>query len=531
MRLFASHFKLRLPRPRFSKLFCLVLVGAAGFGAHRSAAERVEITLLQTTDIHAFLVRSDRLPAGGGWLRLGTLIREARRKWGRDHTLLIDCGDTCQGTLAGVATRGGIGPKLLRALDYDAWVPGNHDLDFGVWRLYELAQPLRERTLCANLELQIDADRVHYPAWRLFTRAGAKVAVIGATASRLKDWLWGRNEEGFSVEPAARAVARVLPHILAIHPDLVVLAIHQGWLPKDPRGINEVAGIARRFPEINLILGGHTHRDIPGRRIGSRTWYVQAGCHAARLGVVHVALDLAQHRVLDISSELVEAGADVPPDPQLSRLLAPEIKRIRAYAQRLVTRLPHPISARGTPGETCAASELLCRAIAAATGAEVVFQGKLSRIGLPAGRVTEQDLFNLVPYENDLAVARLKPPALRKIIEEQQAWRSSPAYCGVWGIQAFLDRSGRVLSLRDSTGQAAAPDRVFRVAFNSYTVAGAGRRFPVLRSLLRSPQAGLRDTGINTRDAVRAYLQAHPGLEIRPVRWLRRRRRRAMKER
>ena len=277
-------------------------------------AKTVHLKLLQTTDIHAFIDKTDRLPEGGGWLRVATLIRREREAHGRDRTLLIDCGDTVQGSPVGSLSRGQVAVDLLNALEYDVWVPGNHELDFGVGRLWELAGTRLPRTLCGNLSLTVDGHDRSFPAWRLFERGGARVAVIGATASYLKQWLWGRDLEDYRVGKAADLLSAVLPEVLEAKPHLIVLAIHQGWLSADRRGVNEVAALVERFPDIDVILGGHTHRTLAGMILGRRTWYMQAGAHAAHLGVVDVKLDLARGEVLDISSQLLEAGVQVPAD-------------------------------------------------------------------------------------------------------------------------------------------------------------------------------------------------------------------------
>ena len=505
---------------RFRRFLCILGIALS---PPRAGARTVTFEILQTTDIHTFLDSTDQLAeGGGGWLRLATLIRRERAKWGPDRILLVDSGDTCQGTPAGVVSRGRIGSDLIRALDYQVWVPGNHDLDFGVWRLHELTQSVADRVLCANLSLQVDADRVRFAAWRLFTPAGARVAVIGATAWRLDDWLWGRALRGFEVESAAAALERVMPQVLRQHPDVIVLAIHQGWIPKDPRHINEIPDILRKFPEIDLILGGHTHRPIQGMRLGEKTWYVQAGSHGAWLGAVQVTADTRKHRVVNITSELVAAGPDIPVDPDIRAVAQGCMERTREWEKTVVARLVEPIGARGTPGETCATSELLCRAIAGAVDARVVFHGKLSQKGLPAGPVTEKDLFALVPYENSIVVADLTPAQVRSILEEQWRFRGSSAYCGLWGLEAVFSKTGKLRTLRDARGRPPKEGDRLRVAFNSYTAAGAGRRFPELRAVLRTPDAQLRDTGVNSRDAVRQYLRRRRFRSMTARRWVRR---------
>ena len=496
-------------------IFFLLLLLCGELGART-----VRIQLLQTTDIHGYLEHSDELEAGGGWLRVATLIRQRRDEWGAQRTVLIDCGDTCQGTLVARLSRGSVAVDLLNALKYDVWVPGNHELDFGVERYVGLCRLAGERSLCGNVTCSVNGKTVALPAWRFLERGGARIAVIGANASYLENWLWGDAMQGYRVEPAQVVLGRIMPGLLRRRPDMIVLAIHQGWLENDPREVNEIRALVARFPEIDLILGGHTHRLRSGMKLGAKTWYVQAGMHAGHLAVVRAIIDLQAHRVLDIGSELVPADMDVAPEPAARAAAEGWLAKSSAFARKPAGTLAGAVSADGMPGEDCGTSELVCRAIAAAVGADVVFHGRLSRSGLSRGTVLEGHLSALVPYENNIAVASLTLQELREVVAEQQQFRTSYAYNGIWGAEVVVSGNGAVRSL--SVPAARAPNGRILTALNSYAAAGAGGRFPRLRAIIRRPEAELRDSGIDTRDAVRKFLGNHPNLKLKTRRWIRR---------
>lgn len=482
----------------------------------------VDLLVLQTADVHG-AVGPAVLPEEGDWLRLGSTIRRLRCEHGADRTLLIDCGDTCQGSFAAQATGGAVGPAMLNQLRVDAWVPGNHDLDFGPARLLAWTRDQHLPTLCGNLTLNLDGRRHDFPPWRRFERGGAAIAVIGATASYLRQWTWGETARQIEVTTAAALLDRILPEVLQGRPDLIVLATHQGWLESDPRAVNEVHDIALRYPEIDLILGAHTHRPLAGLKIGPATWYVQPGALATHVAAVRARVDTARHEVVELTSELVPAAttADLVPEADLAALLA-----TAATAGAVpVCRLPRPVPCGGTPGVSCPASELLCRALAEATGATIVLHGTLSRCGLPAGDVTERDLFALVPYENAIALADLDAAELETIVAEQLTNRASYVYCGLWGAQAKIvegaDGAPPKVRLAGATGEALSRSARVRVAMNSYTAAGGGGRFPLLSEILRNPQTHSRNTHTDTRRALRDYLQRHAAEPVEARAWIR----------
>ena len=67
-------------------------------------------------------------------------IKKLRESTWKENTLLIDCGDTIQGCLSGTISRGAAAIKMINHLNYDAWVPGNHELDFGSERFLKLCK-------------------------------------------------------------------------------------------------------------------------------------------------------------------------------------------------------------------------------------------------------------------------------------------------------------------------------------------------------------------------------------------------------
>lgn len=480
---------------------------------HWTLAERVTVYLLQTTDIHAVLTKENA--DSGSWLKIASLIRELREQHGRESCLLIDCGDTIQGTLIGALSSGEAAMTPLKALHYDVWVPGNHEFDFGFARFLELAEIQREIILCGNLQ---PLHAPPFPAWKMFERNGARIAMIGMTASYLKFWFGESFGDACKVDLAETSLQRILPEILPLRPDMIVLAIHQAWMEsKDARNVNEVATLVEKFPEIDLVFGGHTHRNMPGHKIGPRTWYVQAGHAAKSLGVVRAVLDTEKHEVAEINSWLMNVQEDTPDCPELQKALAPWLEiDSKAKTQPIVPAPAEDILSKGRPGVNCQASELLCAAIAEAANAPIALHGTLSKKNLLAGKaLTEKDLFEFVPYENSIVTAEISRSELVEIVLEQWQNRDSYTFSGIYGCKIRISQNGESAEILEP------PDdgRRLRIAMNNFTAAGSGR-YPKLNAILKNPACRTCDTGLSTREAVRNYLTKHPDLIVSPQAWL-----------
>ncbi len=457
-------------------------------------AELCEVTILQTADTHAEMER---------WLHLATLIR---REYRPKQTLLVDCGDAVQGSLMATITQGEAAMRPLQVLPYNVWVPGNHELDYGYNAYIGFCKSVGDKLLCANFQLP---GQARPPAWKLFDVNGARLAVIGMQASFFRNWLVGKTASQFRCEKAREAVARLLPDICAQKPDAIILAIHQGWTEStDKRGVNEVREIAAEFPEIDLILGAHTHRLFPGQKVGLKSWYVQPGAHAQYLTVVKLTVDTEAHSVVDIQSSLKAVTPDLPVDEELAKELAPFFKQLKEFNEKpLGIVLEKEITANGRPGVSCQTSDLIAQAIAEAVGADTAFHSRLTESPLPAGEIRQQHLFELIPYENKIVSALFSAEQLERLMEEQWALRNNPyRYSGPWNM-LFRNNGGK-MTLVSINGEPPVPDRRYRVAFNSHTAAGSGN-LPLLKQLIEAPEAQLSVTRINTRRATELFLRAH----------------------
>lgn len=480
-------------------------------------AEEVQVRILHTSDLHGNLQGGAEAPAS--LLQLSSEVKRVRAERPPHSVLLIDTGDTMQGSLPALLSQGIAPLAILQAMDCDAWIPGNHDFDYGFDAFLSAAEFMRPNILCGNLQPRSSAY-ANYPAWRLYDCNGARIAVIGATASYMHHWFLNFSLV-FDLQSAVNMLRRILPEILSAKPDAIVLALHQGWLEQDARKVNEVQQISREFPEIDLILGAHTHRPFAGRSIGSHTWYVQPGAHGEFFSQVDLKIDTAKHIVTEISSKLVRVPRDAPKDPQAEAAIAQWLEQADVLAKEAVSApLPGAISAKGRPGIGCAQSEMLCQAIAEASGCEIALHGILAKIPLEKGEVvTREKLFQIIPYENTIVTCELTPAELERILSEQWTLRKVYTFCGLWGATALVgEKHSRLLSIGISK-EAVDPGKRYRVALNSHTAAGGGRT-PVLTEILLNPAAHATDTGISTRKALEQWFRHHPDTVVTPQVWM-----------
>src|SRR2546423_6110155 len=281
---------------RAASFLVLLLAGMA----QSVLAEHVKLTVLATTDLHGNIYPVDYFldtPANRGLAKVATLIHAAREA--NPNNLLIDCGDTIQGTpleyVYQTYVRTGHLPVNLtfpgapfahdpmmlamNALGYDAMVVGNHEFNFGLKNLDQARADARFPWLSANIELTGGGGKP-FARYLLKTVAGVKVAVIGITTPAVPSWEKPAHYDRYRFVLARTAVEKTMAELRALpsdrRPDLILVAAHEG-LGRDPKtgasgidgveGDNQIHEIAASVPGIDAIVFGHTHQEVAQLRV------------------------------------------------------------------------------------------------------------------------------------------------------------------------------------------------------------------------------------------------------------------------
>lgn len=459
-----------------------------------AAAEK--LTVIGTTDIHGHLFSGEGRP---NLLKLVHAVSGEIAAAGKTNSLLIDCGDLIQGSAETQLEQGKSAVALLNAAGYDVWVPGNHDFEFGMDTLLARGREFRGDLLCGNLSYRGKAPAA---AWKLYERAGLKVAVIGITSDHIAAWNWRPEESGVVIPDTLSALDRVMPEVMRAKPDVILLAIHAGRFQSKRFGASwQMADLVRRYPQIDLILGGHTHEPVAGIPM-VKSWFVQAGKHAQGYVKAEIVYDRKQKRMLSLQSSYHALAADSTgfvADKTMKRRLADLRKNL------------YSVVCENAPALTWKEPETLartfCSAIAGETRAPIVFHGVLSYGAKHAGRYTRKDVFDLCPFENTVVLMDLSPSECKAVLEEQRAAFQSKRKNAMpqFAEGVRLDSDGK-LRLADGRVWDRESERL-PVAFNSFIASSAGMRFPVLREISRRPAVNGRDTGLKIRMLLENYLR------------------------
>jgi 2',3'-cyclic-nucleotide 2'-phosphodiesterase (5'-nucleotidase family) len=321
--------------------------------------------------------------------------------------------------------------------------------------------------------------------WRLFERGGRRIAVIGLTSPHLSHWFMPGDLAGLQAAPLRETVEQILPQVMAADPDLMVLAVHHGRYTPARLGGEDLYDIVRDHPQIQLVLGGHSHEADPGSRLAWHGWFVQAGQHGEYLARIEVSWPSDPGAPPLLASRLLPT-ADAVPDAALADALR------RSHPEIAAVTLPF---ARVPTGMTSTAfiahlGRALCRAAHADAALVQPVAGEL----LPEKDFDDAALFRIMPFENRLWVIDVTPDELADLLAEQR--------------QQTLRRHLPVSAVGMIGTPAPSPTgtRISLVVSN-YALSGGGGRLPILRRLGSDPACRARSAGTTVRTAIRDYFQ------------------------
>lgn len=462
----------------------LPLILSALLAGPASAEERLHVVVLHTNDVHgqvltrkATWLDKQAPPEIGGLARLAAYVERERASAAASGTPLfvLDAGDWYQGTPEGIVDRGLAFVDALAAVGYDAMCVGNHEFDHGVANLVRILRATEAPAVCANLEERASGKPVDWVApSRVVESRGVRLGVVGLVTTVTPEIVADPSIDELVFVDPVRSFARAR-EALAGRVDLVVPLTHCG--------VEVDRELARAHPELALIVGGHSHTYLKeGVREGS-TLIVQAGSKASAVGRVDLWLDPRTKAVLESRARLVDLLEEPAPEhrrAEIERRCA-ELETKSAEAMAVVLgRLAAPAKRTKDPAASGSAGNLLADLMRERTKADLGLMNRGGiRTDLEAGPVTRRHVFEIMPFDNAVSVVSLRGKDFLAGVERAVEGKahSGLEFSGCVIEVALDEQGGRHLAGIRVGGAPIEPERVYRVAMNSFMADGGDAYF------------------------------------------------------
>jgi 2',3'-cyclic-nucleotide 2'-phosphodiesterase (5'-nucleotidase family) len=410
---------------------------SAGVGAStasRHAAE-VDLVIAATTDVHGRLRSWDYYTGAPeptrGLTRVATIVDSLRRA-NPGRVVLVDAGDLLQGNpltfVAARAAADSLRPHpvaaAMNAMAYDGSAIGNHEFNYGLPTLRRMIADAHFPMLAANA--YTPDGRHAFDAWRMIEREGVKIALVGGTTPGSN--LWDRDNL------AGRVVVRdIVPSVRdavtaarAAGADVVVVLLHSGLdepssYDTTTTGVaseNVSARVAREVPGIDLLVFGHSHKELADTVIGGAL-LMQPKNWATSLAVAHLRLvrDGSRWRVADRRSSLIRAASHAE-DPAILGVTDPAHRATVAYVSQPIGTTAVTWRADSARVVDTPLIDFILQVERKAAGAQLASTAAFSLdASLPGGPITVARLAALYPYDNTLRKIWITGRRLREYLE------------------------------------------------------------------------------------------------------------------
>ncbi len=399
----------------------------------------------------------------GGAAYLAGLLDSLRSVYA--NSLALHAGDEFTGSAICAITKGRSQIEILNLIKPDAFCLGNHEFDYGWENLRGLLGAAEFPALCCNVFDSVSNAPIALPSM-IAQIGGVTVGIIGVAPRFLEGSVIKGALEGLRVADPVPIVSELLDD-LKENTDIQVALTHQG-LREDMR-------LARSCPELDLIVGGHSHDRTFDPLVENGVPIIQAGAKGRYLGFFRAYVDTAADRIIRYTGSLISVYADsIRPRDDIAELVELQERDIAMELDRVVGELAEPW-VRVRDGESNVGN-WTTDVMADLTGYDVAFinSGGM-RKDIPAGPVTVRDLWELHPFGDELIGFELSGEELARAVSHQVKTMGDLLQVGGLRYRA-KGGTGEIIELQ-VRGKPVDPQQSYRVVTNEYVVGHADRYF------------------------------------------------------
>jgi 5'-nucleotidase / UDP-sugar diphosphatase len=451
-------------------------------------AEKRRLFILHTNDIHGHIEAYDK----GGLSRIASAIKLFRSVF-PGQVVLLDGGDTSLGTALSGASFGKPTAELMTHLKYDAITVGNHEFSWGKKKMRALTDGLGAPVLCANLVTQ-DGSPPPYPAFTMVERNGVKLAIVGLVAPDTYRRVHPEAVEGWEFLPAVQAVRSVLPTLPEDYDALISL---------NHIGVEEDEKLAQAVPELDLIVGAHSHTPLHQVLYQGKVPIVQAGVYAEYLGILEVLVDTETNTLQVVGYHLQQFDESSPEDPTAHEMVERYAVEMRPVLQEIVANVTEFISLKPVgPTYDTPLGNLISDILRSEAKTDIALYNRGGvRLDMQKGPLTVEAVHKLFPFDDPVVVLEASGAQVRQIMEQGTIDGEGPLSSS--GLTATLEKN-KVTTI-EVDGKPLDLERTYTIS-TTYFLAGGGDGMATLTQLKKVRQLSY------TRDVILSYLKTHKTL-------------------
>ena len=421
-------------------LFSLLLLAGCKTGEK-------EIVIISTNDIHGHI---DQFP------RLATLVERVKAHY--PNVILVDAGDRFTGSpyVDYADERGKPIITIMDSLGYSVGTFGNHEFDYGQKILRQRVNDASFPIVCANINSsRAELDTV--PPYHTITIDGLQLCFLGiietskGTPDANPDHFTGITFDDFR-QTASRY------KYLKQECDALVGLTHLGILSDSI--------LATCMPELDIIIGGHTHTLLDTAKMINNVMIGQTGATLKHAGIT----------ILKFSDKkLTQRSYRTVPIDTITELHPATLALVQHFHDN--PKFDTIVGTTSRPLPIKEIADLLTSAMRQAARCDFAFynHGGIRTSSIPAGDITLKTLLAIEPFGNHIVVQEMTNDDIKLLLlnrfNELRPAIFDDLFMGGGSFTIVRDSTGKGIDvlLKDHSGNPLVPNKLYKVAFNDYT--------------------------------------------------------------
>ena len=254
------------------KLLCSLFALSA---VSTAMAQEVNIKLLGTSDVHGRIVPwsygADIEDKSGSYAQIATYVKDVRKN--NKNVVLVEVGDAIQDNQIDVFAKDKKYykdhpiPKVLNEMNYDIFVLGNHEFNFGMKALDEILKDIKAKKLTANFYHKKN-DKRYIDATTIIEKDGVKLGIIGLStpmSAKFEEDTGNLKDMKFT-SPTEEARTQV-EKLKAKGVNAIIAVTHMGIDNENNIPDTGMRDVINAVDGIDVVIAGHMHKDVPSETI------------------------------------------------------------------------------------------------------------------------------------------------------------------------------------------------------------------------------------------------------------------------
>lgn len=475
---------------------------------HRVQNNYQQFDVLSTNDFHG------KVEAGyeAGAAKLMGAI-EHYRSANPKATILVDGGDSYQGTPISSLNDAKPVIEFMNEARYSAQAVGNHEFDWGIKELKRINSKTYFPMLAANIVEKESGELVDWAeATRIIPAAGYKIGLIGIATPDTKKTTMPSNIAELEFTDPVNAIRKYTKELRKKGVDMVFVVSHlPGTTNYDTGQVSgELVETAKQV-EVTGIIGGHSHHTVTAIVNGNSI--VEAYKHGRELGNLRYFINKQNGKIysaMPMSHPVRKSLIKIKEDPEIKAMVNKYQKELEPIMSEVLIEADSKlVSSYNTISKV---GSLTTDSMAAKAKADIAFQnpGGL-RIDLPQGEINVGHIYELLPFGNTIVSGQMTGKQIISVLEQSLTLNKGMLQHSGLKVEydPELPKYERVVSVKLADGSPLKMNQKYSVATNNFLAEG-GDGFKTFNEI------EFKESYIKVRDALIDHLRQLEEIKVKP---------------